>query len=294
MRTRKIRCLGFLPFAFAAFGAVISCVAIAPDQPLDPIDSVDQDLLCETTVLRTPGPTNPSYLDKSIDVGFGINRVARTTCGSSCVKQKECIVKGESVTTCLEWAPDCNAQVAQPIGFTDYASAADAASFTLFPENNEGPSWHYLGCGPQAAMNILNYYGVNKPIDQVYRMMNTIYIKSDAIATYPDDLRDGIQVMLNSFADGAFAVTRHSGVDNVYGRVAGHLAYGWPSIVLVNGGDHYYTVLAAAGGNSFYVIDYPSNGAPGPQPGKWVDVNNLELSINPFKQAGAALALGVG
>jgi len=250
---------------------------------------------CETTVLRSVPPNNPSFIDTPVDVGFGITRIARSYCGSSCVKEKECIVKGNQVTTCVQWAPDCFGSFVEHVGETDFANASDATSSKLFLENNEGPSWHYLGCGPQAAMNILNYWGVNLSIDAVYRMSNTIYIKSDAIAEYPDDLKDSIRVMLDSYADGAFTVTRHSGVD-VRGMVRGHLAYGWPSIVLAKGGDHYLTVLAWSAPDQYYVIDYPTSASAGPQSGsgRWISEQDLDTKLNPFVQAGAALVAGVG
>jgi hypothetical protein len=63
----------------------------------------------------------------------------------------------------------------------------------------------------------------------------------------------------------------------------------------VNGGNHYYTVLAVAG-SDVYVIDYPTSNNPGPQTnsGRWVHFNDLDLTISPFAQAGAALVAGVG
>jgi hypothetical protein len=288
--------LGFLHAlapAFAGFSMIAGCVAGDPGPAT--LDSTDESLrTCyPPDIVRTVPANNPTFIDTPINVGFGITRVARTGCGVSCVKQQDCFVKDDWVTTCLQWAADCQNPLVPFTSFTDFASAGDAAANKLYPENNEGPSWHYLGCGPQAVMNILNYYGVNLTIDQVYQQMNTFYISSSAIATFPDDVRDGLQAQLNRWADGAFVVTRHSGVDDVLGLLKGHLAYGWPSILLVQGGNHYYTVLAASG-SSIYVIDYPTTSTAGPQPGKWVDFNTIDLSINPFSQAGAALVAGVG
>src|SRR5689334_19860286 len=77
------------------------------------------------------------------------------------------------------------------------------------------------------------------------------------------------------------------------GPLRSQVAYSRPAILLVQGGDHYYTVLAVQG-TSLYVIDYPTTSGAGPQPGKWVDFNSIDLTISPFAQSLAALAVGVG
>jgi hypothetical protein len=141
-----------------------------------------------------------------------------------------------------------------------YASFADAASGTIFAAY-EDSTWSYFGCGPQAAQNVLNYYGVQMPIAQVAQYISTFGLvagdQDQSIATFPDDLASGLQNLLNDqVAAHHFAVARHSGVAPSI-EIEKAINAGKPIILLADGGYHYQVVTGYNLG-SYYVIDYPS------------------------------------
>src|SRR5262249_43211339 len=114
---------------------------------------------------------------------------------------------------CVQWVNDCS--IPGPTT-TLHADAAAAAANVPFPSYYQGSDWQYWGCGPQAAMNVLNYYGVQMPILDVAQYIPTFAIIAGSnghnIATFPDDLVSGLQRLFNERVSPGHVVTRHSGV----------------------------------------------------------------------------------
>jgi hypothetical protein len=214
--------------------------------------------------------------DNEVKVAEGLNRIVRVTCGRSCAKWTRARPPKPGlppVSTCVKWVPDCSPSV--PIaGVKLYADSAAAAADTPFPAYNEGASWKYLGCGPQAAQNILAYYGAQVPIAEVARFIDTIDVPfSDSIATTPDDLANGLKALLRVYTDGTFEVQRLSEDDFERDTVRSELRQGRPVIMLVKGGDH-YVVATGISADSYHVIDYPGSGS------RWVNEGTLKLGLD--------------
>jgi hypothetical protein len=156
-----------------------------------------------------------------------------------------------------------------------YADSAAVTNNRTFPAYAfPGEQWTYRGCGPQAAMNVLAWFGVGTTLEYVASQIETINFPfSNQIGTKPDRLREGLESLLNRLGVGIFTVTRRRGS---YSDVAYWLsATKNPVIVLANNGDHYLTVTGYSNTSSappypvdinvtpvpwlFQVIDYPHN-----------------------------------
>jgi len=186
---------------------------------------------------------------------------------------------------CVEWNYSCSNQ---HWGEKLYASATDQArdqtfpvSVTALPQTDgsfppysyPGELWQYRGCGPQAALNVLSYFGVTLSLQYVASQIDTINVPfSSSIATKPDRLRDGLQSLLNRYAVGRFRVTRTTGTETDVANALSRTKN--PAIILANNGSHYLTVTGYSDSSTttsdginvlltpwyFNVIDYPSNG----------------------------------
>jgi hypothetical protein len=216
--------------------------------------------------------------DIEVKVAEGLNRIVRRTCGRTCAKwtpRKPPKPGLPPVSTCIKWVDSCTAGV-PPVGAKVYANAASAASDTPFQAFNEGPSWQYRGCGPQAAQNIVAYYGGQVPIATANSFMSTFDVPfSDSIATSPDDLTNGLKALLRVYTDGIFDVQRFSDVVPIRDAVLNELLGGHPVIMLVQGGDHY---IVATGVDllkrQYYIIDYPNKA------GRWIGEDALETELH--------------
>jgi hypothetical protein len=211
----------------------------------------------------------------TIDVG-GIQRVGVTTwdCIQTCVKAVPLPFNPFSPgihLECVKYATTCDVPASGGL----YASSADAASNTLFGAYND-PTWSYFGCGAQAAQNIVNYYGVQMPIAQVAQYISSFGLiagdQDQNIATFPDDLRDGLQHLLDDqVSANHFAVARRSGVAPSI-EIENAINGGNPIILLVNGGDHYQVATGYDLG-SVHVIDYPGDD-------QWRNESDLGMTLS--------------
>lgn len=174
--------------------------------------------------------------------------------------------------SCVGWEERCG-------WITSYAAlslnSADSASGIPFPAfNNLGPQ-SYVGCGPQAIFNVLNYYGITSY--SLYDVANSTTTWQwpldidENIATTPNGLADSLRDKLNAGHGGAFRVDVQeipAGDGTVVGfaqAVKGALAHGDPVVALVQGGSHFQVItgfrnLGRGIPNEFYVIDYPYGG----------------------------------
>jgi hypothetical protein len=217
--------------------------------------------------LNVGSPDNLHY----VDVGFGIQRLVDTQCPLQCIawKPNPKHKPGYQLPpfVCAEWGYRCGGQ--EPahgsILFAD-KSAYPSTPFPAYP----GGDWKYEGCGPQAALNVLHYFGAPVRIFDVAPYIHTINLDSSDIATLPEDLSVGLQNAANSLGNGHFSTQRLSNID-VRGTVRNELAMGNPVIALVHNGSH-YQVITGLVDDQYHVIDYQGNDS-------WVSESNLGLEI---------------
>ena len=215
-------------------------------------------------------------------------RVMKRDCGQKCAQYTLPTNGGDLHSIkCLKWVTDCT--VAGPYT-TLHADSAAAAANTIFPGYNQGPDWEYRGCGPQAAQNVLNYYGVQMPIAQVDQYIYTFGLVAgrtdQSIATFPDDLASGLQRLLNEqVAPNHFTVTRRSGVYASI-EVDKALRAGNPIILLVDGGVH-FEVVTGTGTGGVYAIDYPGQE-------QWRSWTTLGMDLPWYSDIFSTVSFGAG
>jgi hypothetical protein len=282
---------------------------------------IGQKLACLGVALTVAGAdAEATTITKTVNVGFGKTRLSVTTCAEVCVKWGPLhVVKPgyPPVYPCVKMGPNCSAT---PPSVAIYRDAAAVAASRPFSEFNQGPSWSYQGCGPQAIMNVLSYYGNTSTFPVAWGCLKrgplhvvkpghpptypcikwgpTTYVHGVPIgvvapnvdqvsdprggwATSPDNLADALRRLLASYGDGNFTVDQRSGVD-VRSVVRGELRQGNPVILLVNGGDH-WVVATGLSVNNYHVIDYPGGS-------RWVAESDMGFSLRPP----ASLSLGFG
>jgi hypothetical protein len=214
-------------------------------------------------------------------------RVMKRGCGQKCAQYTLPTGGNLHSIQCLRWVTDCSVPGPYESLHADYAAANANA---IFPAYNQGPSWQYDGCGPQAAQNVLNYYGVQMPILDVAQYIHTFSLvagsNDHSIATFPDDLASGLQRLLNEkVAPKHFTVARRSNV-NPGIEVDNALRSGNPIILLVNGGDH-YQVATGTGTGGVFVIDYPGND-------QWRDWTSLGMDLPWYSDIFSTVSFGAG
>jgi len=231
--------------------------------------------------------TVKSALTTTRTLNFGtVQRALKRDCGQRCT---QFTVVGGSLhgIQCQQWVPDCS--VPGPLA-TLHANAAAAASNSIFPAYNEGPSWQYSGCGPQAAQNVLNYYGIQMPIAEVEQYIPTFALVAGShdqnIASFPDDLADGLQRLFNEMvAPGRFIVSRRSGVV-IGNELDKAMRNGNPLIMLVNNGTH-YQVATGADLTRAYVVDYAGND-------QWRSQSDLGMDLPWYSDLFSTVSFGAG
>jgi hypothetical protein len=237
---------------------------------------------------ESPGIAQAEYVTEqgaplTLDVGGGTQRVSETTygCLPSCVKEVPLPFNPYAPGIhfyCAQYSSYANS--CDPTSSALYASSADFASGTIFSAY-EDPTWSYFGCGPQAAQNVLNYYGVQMPIAEVAQYISTFGLiagdQNQSIATFPDSLASGLQNLLNDqVAANHFAVARRSGVAPSI-EIENAINGGTPIILLVDGGYH-YQVATGYNLGGYYVIDYPS--AVTSEGNRWRTESDLGMGLS--------------
>jgi hypothetical protein len=210
----------------------------------------------EESVASTIEALGDGTLDYSDDVGHGVSRVVKETCGKVCVKSGRRSSKTHQ-PTCSQWANTCDAISAiNPDEVRLFADKAAEANGTVFPAYNQGSNQPYMGCGPAAIQNVLAYYGIYKRIQEVAPMVSTtVDPRNGDIASSPDDVAGALKIMLNVWGDGEFAVDRISHSGNIRLDIRQALLGGDPVIMLVHGGSH-YQVATGISYDQYHVIDY--------------------------------------
>ena len=230
--------------------------------------------------LQDDAETDPSALT------FGsTTRVVGRTCGKRCSKYLG--FGGDfRALRCVEYVTDCTAP---PVKVTLHADDAARSAGVVFSAWKQ-PDWEYWGCGPQAAQNVLNYYGVQMRVQEIAGD----YIPTFAwiagsnernIATFPDSLASGLQRLLTDKLGDHFVVRRHSGV-NVPIEIENSIKKGNPIIVLVNGGNHLQTMMGYDS-SSVFAIDYPYND-------QWRSRFDLGTELSWYSTIFSTISLGAG
>ena len=103
------------------------------------------------------------------------------------------------------------------------------------------------GCGRKTAQNVLRFFGVNLSQGEIAKDILGHSIKEYAIAgrteniaTYPSELRKGLQKILNKHGLSSIKVERYSGKNQ--NDIIKYLKLGSPVIALVNGGNHWVSI----------------------------------------------------
>ena len=209
----------------------------------------------------------------------------KSTCGKRCSKYTG--FGGDfRALRCVEYVTDC--VFAPPPSVTLHADATAASAGVVFSAWRQ-PDWDYWGCGPQAAQNILNYYGVQMRVQDIGQYVPTFSLLAGSndfrIATFPDSLASGLQRLLTETLGDHFVVLRRSGV-NVPLEIDTAIKKGTPIIVLVNGGSHFQTVTGFDRTEAF-VIDYPGND-------QWRSKFDLDTELSWYSTIFSTVSFGAG
>ena len=255
---------------FALALAITAGTLFGCGDPGDGVETAELELTTNRTL--TFGPTQ---------------RLMKRDCGQKCAEYSFPIGGNLHSIQCKRWVTDCS--VYGPYASL-HADAAAAAYSAIFPAYDQGPDWEYWGCGPQAAQNVLNYYGVQMKILDVAQYIPTFGLiagsNDQSIATFPDDLASGLQRLLNEkVAPGHFTVTRRSGVYATI-EVDKALRAGNPIIILVNNGNH-YQVVTGTGTGGVYAIDYPGNDT-------WRSWTSLGMDLPWYSDIFSTVSFGAG
>jgi hypothetical protein len=182
----------------------------------------------------------------------------------------------------MRYGDDCD----YPKRVTLHAGASEAASNAYFPAYNDIVTNNlYRGCGPRAALNVLSYFDVATNIYNVWGPVPTIDNPfNDQRATLPDDLRSGLESLLNSMGKGHFRVKRISG--QPVAKIKNLLTGGYPVIALVNNGGHYVTFTGYENGK-YRVTDYYGSD-------RWVAENDIDIGFRNFPAWFSFISTGTG
>jgi hypothetical protein len=218
----------------------------------------EEEIESKSSALITPTPLNVGHIDRvrGVDQRCSLYR---------CLKYVN--------FNCVQYTTTCENQV-----FSDRLYANSNAynnNWTFPPYQHTGtPAGTYRGCGPQAALNVLSWFGVKLSLDYVAsQIVNIDWPASGQIGTTPDALVVGLQSLLDRYASGRFQVRRNRGGPDAVAAAVTRTKN--PVIVLANSGGHYLTATGwtaytradnwgrvySLGPGIFHVIDYPWNGA---------------------------------
>lgn len=229
--------------------------------------------------------TSQTFRDTEVDVGFGIKRPMHIEFGTKCVEWGRKVLHKGSLPEpyCVKMALDDTVWQTAKI----YKDTAGKNTDTIFPaarscgfecvrwETKPAPKGYgptvrfcaasrpgcitspYEGCGPAAAANVLNFYGIELSTTEVANQYVATFPLpfSDQIATTPDALADGLQKLLDKKADGVFTVRRKSYVD-IRSEIQAAIRGGNPIVVLVNSGMHYVMITGYEDWSTYRVTDY--------------------------------------
>lgn len=222
-------------------------------------------------------------------VEFGTaQRAVRKTCGKVCSKVAGIPTDIKHGIRCLETVTDCDR--VPLLGATLHENDADARANVIFPAYNEGATWRYRGCGPQAAQNVLNYYGVQLPLTDIVQYIPTFGLiagsTDQSIATFPNSLASGLQRLFNErVAANRFVVQRRSGV-NVRVEIENSLERGNPIILMTDDGKH-YEVVTGFDITRVFTIDYPGHDG-------WRDISGLNMDLPWYSDIFSTVTWGAG
>lgn len=250
LRSSLLSTLHAIPLTLVAALALPAC--------MEDGESIDSDQL---------GVTN---LDV-VDVGYGRTRYVDEVCARRCSRWTNEDYAGGIIRVCYEWYYACGSAAQSVKLFEDDAHLASDVPF------EEHPEALYQGCGPKAAQNVLRYYGIDLPVTYIRSIMSTYdFPFSDNIATMPDELARGLEILLNSRGDGEFVVRVHH--DKGAQFVKGYLAQGAPAIMLVYGGTH-YVVATGFDGSKYHIVDYVDG--DGESESRWEYEYELGMDFSP-------------
>ncbi len=113
-----------------------------------------------------------------------------------------------------------------------------AQKSNIFEAYNIDGDDKYIGCGRKAAQNVLGYFGIKLRQKHIGKWVKGHKIGKN-IATYPSELRKGIQKALDKYKYN-IKVDRHSGKNQK--DIINYLKRGFPVIALVQGGNHWVVI----------------------------------------------------
>lgn len=237
----------------------------------------------------------PLAWDNTAYSGNGVRRIVRRECGRVCNSWDY----NATPVTCRSYRSACYNEARLDYSGTKevrlYASDADSKAdpagdnpFSAY-EGNAYPDF-YLGCGPQAAQNLVWFYGIKKDLIDIayfdnFKSPGRGYVKTkrtdqlslgfaDGIATYPDELAVGVRDMLAEAGINGYIVERRSGVD-VRAEAIESLNNGIPIIMMIQNGGH-YVVATGYRGDEVHIIDYPGKEAST----RWVKWSSLDFGVS--------------
>jgi hypothetical protein len=216
-----------------------------------------------------------------ITMAYGTQRSLGFVCGQACV---DGYWVGEYGFVCTAWADDCSSSpIPQEVTLRQTSTSPEPMGAV---ENSWRP-----GCGRKATENILNYWGLPVSQDAISKAVFSFDFKfdlgittvelSDQIATWPDDLRSGLQSLFNKYGEGTFNVQlKSTSYQSIWVEVVNEIQKGNAVLMLTKNGEHWVMVTGVRNGRWFYISDYHATG-------QWRQQDTLGLEID-----GARSALG--
>jgi hypothetical protein len=236
----------------------------------------------------------PQFSNRVVDVAYGQQRVIQT--GRTCNRGNVCVHREPGPKgRCLRWElRDCATISGEWVTLHK----------NLNPAMGEDPfgaagtvGQQYIGCGVQAAQNVLSYFGRDEELTTLrkYGPIRTHDWGSGKIASYPEELETDIRKMMTLWGGGVrFNVRRQSRTVPTYLIVKEALLRGEMIIALIENGKHWVVINGYRSGTDrpYHVIDYPhwSNGAA--KTGEWMSEDQLDQDLRSWTGAGSDIVLG--
>ena len=228
----------------------------------------------------------PQYSNHIVDVGYGQKRVIQS--GKICQAGNVCAFRSPGPKgRCERWERrDCGSVHGEWVTLHK----------NLNPAMNEDPfgaagvdGQQYIGCGVQAAQNVLSYFGRDEALTtlRAHGPIRTHDWGEGKIASYPDELEPDLRKMINVWGAGSYNVRRQSRTVPTYLIVKEALQRGEMIVALVENGKHWVVINGWRSGSDkgFHIVDYPTGG-------RWVSQDELDQDLRSWTGVGSDIVLG--